>query len=61
MAVLIDAGYLTHWPHEWTRAGMRSIRRNETAKRNFDGRAVLAEAFAHIKQHCIGAGIADQW
>lgn len=52
MAVLIAAGFMTDWPHEWTRAGLRSIRRNQVdGKKSFhggytDGTGVVGEAAA---------------
>lgn len=44
MAILIDAGYLTGWPHQWTRDGSRAIRRAMVAKRTYDGDSVIREA-----------------
>ncbi len=61
LAVLIDSGYLTDWPHEWTRDGMRAIRRNLTEKRHFDGLAVLREALARIKRHNTSVGVTARW
>lgn len=48
MAVLIDAGYLTGWPHQWTRDGSRAIRRAMIAKRTYDGREVIREALQRL-------------
>lgn len=43
LAVLIDAGFMTHWPHEWTRDGRRALRRNERSG-EFDGHSFMREA-----------------
>jgi hypothetical protein len=44
MAVLVDAGYVTHWPHEWTREGNRSRRRAAIEGRGYDATQVFNEA-----------------
>jgi hypothetical protein len=44
MAVLIDAGFITHWPHEWTRAGNRSRRRAAIDGRGYDATMVFNDA-----------------
>lgn len=44
IAILIDASFMTHWPHEWTRDGNRSRRRHEWQNRGYDADGVLNEA-----------------
>jgi hypothetical protein len=44
MAVLIDSGFVTHWPHEWTRAGNRSRRRAVIEGRGYDATMVFNDA-----------------
>lgn len=44
MAVLVDAGFVTHWPHEWTRAGNRSRRRAAIEGRGYDATMVFSDA-----------------
>lgn len=46
IAVLIDSGYVTHWPHEWTRDGNRSRRRAaiDDGRRGYNAMAVYSDA-----------------
>lgn len=44
LAVLIDAGFITSYPHEWTRDGQRA------ARRNADGDGILLEAVNAISR-----------
>lgn len=60
IAVLIAAGYLTEWPHEWTRIGARSVRRHPDGARNYNGRAVISEAVFWVGERQPGA-IAGGW
>lgn len=46
IAILIDAGYVTGFPHEWTRDGSRAIRRAANGSRTYDGTKVLREALS---------------
>lgn len=44
-AVLIEGGLVTDWPHEWTRAGVRSVRRaTDTVEKGFVCAEVIADA-----------------
>lgn len=47
-AILIDAGYVTDWPHLWTRSGARAVRRNRLDDGSYNGNRVLAEAYASL-------------
>lgn len=47
LAVLIDAGFITSYPHEWTRDGKRAVRRSP----NSDG--ILLEAVNAISRSAI--------
>lgn len=54
LAVLIDAEYITHWPHAWTRDGNRSRKRHQDFRgRGYDAGAVYDEA--NWKLHYQGA------
>lgn len=56
MAVLIAAGYLTDWPHEWTKRGRAQVRRYtaDGSKRFYggyhDGGGVVGEAVAFLSR-----------
>lgn len=56
MAVLIAAGYLTDWPHEWTKRGRAQVRRYtaDGTKRFYggyhDGGGVTGEALAFLSR-----------
>jgi len=41
MATLIASGFVTDWPHEWTRAGRRHVKRNTGDDGRWNGAAVL--------------------
>jgi hypothetical protein len=43
IAVLIDAGFMTDWPHEWTRDGNRSRRRHQEP-RGYNANYVFSDA-----------------
>lgn len=47
-AVLIDAGYITHWPHEWTRDGARSRRNHSDERGRYDGDGVMRDAIYQV-------------
>lgn len=44
LAVLIDSGFMTHWPHEWTSAGNGSRRRHTTEGRGYNANSVFDDA-----------------
>lgn len=44
-AILIDAGYVTDWPHIWTRQGARAVRRHKLEDGGYNGNRVLEEAY----------------
>lgn len=44
LVVLIEAGYITHWPHEWTRDGNRSRRRATIEGQGYDANRVFQDA-----------------
>jgi hypothetical protein len=46
--VLIDAGYMTDWPHEWTQAGARAVRRNVYDDGGYNASAVWWEAIKRL-------------
>lgn len=54
MAVLIDAGYVTHWPHEWTRDGNRSRRRAAIDDERHSYNAVSVYLDANRQLYCAG-------
>ena len=51
-AILIDASYMTHWPHTWTREGNRSRQRNTYERRGYDADQVVHEAMYRL--NCYG-------
>jgi hypothetical protein len=58
LAVLIDAEYITHWPHAWTRDGNRSRKRHADHRgRGYDAEQVFSEANWKLYYH--GAGSAE--
>lgn len=50
-AVLIDAGFMTHWPHEWTRIGARSRRNHSDERGRYSGDGVMRDAAAQINYY----------
>lgn len=58
LAVLIEAGYITHWPHCWTRDGLRSRRRHEVPdSRKYNGLGVFQDANSRIFNGCGGGAL----
>ncbi len=49
IAIMVDAGYMTDWPHEWTRDGNRVRRRNTWENKGYDGDGVVNDASWHIR------------